>query len=108
MVVLNIVVLSVSILLPYTCLPIYKFCKDLPEDLIAKPKYSLVLLFTICNQSLGIIVQIYGLSSLFENYQMIMYVIGIFLSKSIKLIAQSLAGIGVTFLSNRSQKVSIL
>ena len=104
-IILNIVVLSISVLLPYPCRPIYKFCKNLSGNLITKPKYFFFLLLCISTDILVIITGIHGYSSMLEYYQTVMFVIGSLMGKCINLIALSLAGTGVTYISNESQKV---
>ena len=108
MVLVNIIVLSISVLLPYPCRPIYKFCKNLPGNLISKPRYFSCLLLCICGEILLLILSVYGFSPMFEYYQVIIYVTGNLMGKSINMIALSLAGIGVTYIINESQKVFIL
>ena len=107
-VILNIVVLSISVLLPYPCRPIYKFCKNFSGNLITKPKYFFFLLLCISTEILAIITSINGFGPMFDYYQTVMYVIGSLMGKCINLIALSLAGTGVTYISNESQKVLFL
>ena len=107
-VILNIVVLSISVLIPYPCRPIYKFCKNLSGNLITKPKYFFFLLLCIFTEILVTITSINGFGSMFDYYQTVMYVIGSLMGKCINLIALSLAGTGVTYISNESQKVLFL
>ena len=107
LVLVNIVVLSISVLLPYPCRPIYKFCKNLPGNLILKPRYFSYLMLCICAEILLLILSVYGFSPMLEYYQVIIYFTGNLMGKSINLIALSLAGIGVTYISNESQKVFI-
>ena len=105
--IMNIIIFFIYMVLPYPCMPIYKFCKNLPRALITKPKYFLLILLCICAEIFQVILGIFGWSSLVEYYQTTMFVIGSMLGKSMNLIALSLVGIGVAYISNESQKVII-
>ena len=104
---MNIIIFFIYVVLPYPCMPIYKFCKNVPRALITKPKYFSFLLICICAKIFQVILGIFGWSSMVEYYQTTMFVIGSMLGRSMNLIGLSLVGIGVAYISNESQKVFI-
>ena len=106
-IIMNIIIFCIYVVLPYPCMPIYKFCKNLPRALITKPKYFLFQLLCICAEIFQVILGIFGWSSMVEYYQTTMFVIGSMLGRSMNMIALSLVGLGVAYISNESQKVFI-